>query len=721
MKDFIQPVFFCLLLFTCLLPGANAQSGNSAIRRDVAITCVASVDVSVNNSFYVGNKQPLVPNPLLQLPLGSIKAKGWLNTQINLMSDGMIGHLNEISKYLDSTSGWLGGPDKGWEEAAYWLRGFYALAQISADSVRLRRIAFKWIDAIIKSQQADGYYGSTFNRLVKDKKTGAAFVDVWPHMPMNDALISHYEATKDKRIIPLLTRFFSFCRDLPDSLFLRSVSWNDFDFYSEKPVYFTSFAPFIQNKRAGEFVPQLVWLYNHTGEPWLLDLAVKIYHKTLPEMNEWIDRHTVNFAQRFRYPAQLYPITGDARYLHKTDLFYKTFIDVWGQMPRGAYAADERIRMGKLDPRQAIETCSMIELNNSHYILSGITGNTTYADRIEDITFNHLPVSHAPDHKSLRYLTACNMVYSVPGMDFRNKALQPLFAADLHRCCQHNSASGWPQYVAHLWQATPDNGLMAWLYGPNEVSARVGKKGTLVNINTETQYPFTDAVSFKLSMNGTDDFPLYFRIPGWCKEAQVRVGEQTMTFPQQAGKLVKIKRRWKGGDVVAIRFRMDVGVTQWPRNGAVSVDRGPLTFSVSIKQEWKEEPGGTPQWPRWSVAPASPWNYGLAIEPDSFQRSVKVELSIAVAAQPWTAANAPVVLRVPAKRIPHWGASINHTVDAVRESPVRSDAPVEMIELIPMGCSHLRLTVLPVISERKDARYWTAIPDPEKYMYSSEK
>jgi hypothetical protein len=38
-----------------------------------------------------------------------------------------------------------------------------------------------------------------------------------------------------------------------------------------------------------------------------------------------------------------------------------------------------------------------------------------------------------------------------------------------------------------------------------------------------------------------------------------------------------------------------------------------------------------------------------------------------------------------------------------------------------MGCAHLRLTVLPLISERKDARYWSAIPDPEKYMYSSEK
>jgi hypothetical protein len=306
-------------------------------------------------------------------------------------------------------------------------------------------------------------------------------------------------------------------------------------------------------------------------------------------------------------------------------------------------------------------------------------------------------------------------------MDFRNKALQPVFAADLHRCCQHNSASGWPWFVANLWQATPDNGLIAWLYAPNEVAAQVGEKGTMVKINTATQYPFNDVVSFSLSMKSADEFPLYFRIPGWCKEAQMTTGGQTFTFKEQAGKLIKIKRTWKDGDHVAIRFMMDVTITQWPRNGAVSVDRGPLTYSVKIKQEWKAESGGTPQWPRWSVVPASPWNYGLAIVPDSFQNAVKVDVSTAIATQPWSAPDAPVVLHVPAKKIPGWDASISHTVDALRESPVRSDAPLEMIEMIPMGCAHIRLTVLPLISNRKDARYWNDIPDPEKYMYSSEK
>ena len=63
-------------------------------------------------------------------------------------------------------------------------------------------------------------------------------------------------------------------------------------------------------------------------------------------------------------------------------------------------------RAGKIDARQAIETCSLGETNKSHYILSRITGETLYGDRVEDITYNHLPASHRPDHRSHRSASA---------------------------------------------------------------------------------------------------------------------------------------------------------------------------------------------------------------------------------------------------------------------------------------------------------------------------
>jgi len=695
-----------------LLGSPHVLSQGDARAEAARIEVVRSPATSASSRHYAGNRPPLVPSAIIRLPLGAVRPEGWLKHQLDLMADGQVGRLEEISGFLKANSGWLGGKERGWEEAAYWFRGFYDLSHLTGDP-RLRKRADFWIEKIITSQDADGYYGADYNRLVKGKN-GRAIADLWPHMVMNDALISHHEATGDARIVPMLTRFFAFCRDLPDEQFLPPMSWDTYENYQE---HFGDWKPRIQMKRAGDFVPQILWLYNRTGHAWLLDLAVRVYHRTLPAMNQWLDNHTVHFSQRFRYPAQMFPITGDERFLRTTELFYDTFMMAWGQMPRGAHAADERIRAGKIDPRQAIETCSLAELNKSHYILGRITGDTRYADRVEDITFNHLPASHAPDHKSLRYLTACNMAYSVPNMDFKNTKNDPVFAADWHLCCQHNTAMAWPRFVRNLWQASADNGLVAWLYSPNTVAAKVGEPGATVTIKCETGYPFHDTVRMTVHADRPITFPLYLRLPGWCGEARLRVSGADRQIKGQAGRLVLIEKQWHDGDRVELQFVVRVTTTRWPRNGAVTLDRGPLSYSVRIKQRWERDPRSPEGWPRWSVRPDSPWNYGLAIDADGPAPQIDVEVADTVPPQPWTEAAAPVTLRVPARRIPDWGAAIRHTVDAVREGPVRSAEPLETIEMIPMGCAHLRMTVLPVVSDRRDAREWKDIPNPDEFMF----
>ena len=699
-----------VLCATIVLVGGctTAWASEDAIASVVDLPGTSGAD-----ALYVGNRAPLQPSPLIELPLGAVTARGWLQRQLELMRDGQVGHLPELSGFLKPNSGWLGGKERGWEEAAYWFRGFYDLARLTGDK-RLGKIANQWIEALVTSQDDDGFYGAPYNKAVRSKTGDRVIADLWPHMVMNDALISHHEATGDKRIVPMLTRFFAFCRDLPDEQFLPQGSWDHYENYRE---HFGDWKPRIQLKRAGDFLPQILWLYNRTGEKWLIDLAVRVYHRTQPAMNQWLDNHVVHFIQRFRYPAQMYPITGDPRYLAKTELFYRQMLDTWGQMPRGVYAADERIRHGKIDPRQGFETCAMTEGNKSHYILGRITARTLYADRVEDLTFNHLPASHAPDHRSLRYITACNMPTSVPRMDFMNSGDHPVFKADGHRCCQHNIAMGWPSFVRNLWQASPDGGLVAWLYGPASVEAKVGKAGQTLDIVSETVYPFSGRVDLKLSTKTSVDFPLYLRIPGWSEELTVAVNGTSQQITGQAGRYVRIVRTWRDGDAVRLEMGMDVSLTQWPRNGSVTVDRGPLSYSVRIKEQWTAQPGGPKDWPRRAVTPASPWNYGLAVDATSVGESVKVIEADTVAAQPWSEPNAPVVLTIPAKRIPAWGTSISNTVDAVREGPVRSDEKLETIEMIPMGCAHLRMTCLPLISDRPDARYWEDIPNPDEFMY----
>src|SRR5207244_5798418 len=120
---------------------------------------------------------------------------------------------------------------------------------------------------------ADGYFGARYHKRLQGMN-GQVCADLWPHMIMLDAIISHYEATQDARVIPFLTRFFAFCRDLPDEQFLPIITNGGQEFGDWRPWW--------QRRRAGDFLPQIYWPYNQTGDVWLLDLAAKVFQRIHP-------------------------------------------------------------------------------------------------------------------------------------------------------------------------------------------------------------------------------------------------------------------------------------------------------------------------------------------------------------------------------------------------------------------------------------------------------
>jgi hypothetical protein len=102
----------------------------------------------------------------------------------------------------------------------------------------------------------------------------------------------------------------------------------------------------------------------------------------------------------------------DSTFLQATYDDYNLIRTLYGQVPGGMFGADENARKGYDDPRQAVETCGMVEQMASDEILTGITGDPMWADNCEDVAFNTYPAAVMPDFKALRYLTAPNMVVS---------------------------------------------------------------------------------------------------------------------------------------------------------------------------------------------------------------------------------------------------------------------------------------------------------------------
>ncbi len=488
-----------LAVFLSLVP----LGAGGIIEMSPEVSVVGLPPASGANAHYVSNRAPLAPSPLVKLPIGAIEPKGWLLGQLQLMRAGLTGRLQELSKFLTSDSGWITLKGTGWEEMPYWLKGYQDLGYLLKDP-EIIASAGKWMDRAFGSQQADGFFGPPENR---------AKNDLWPNMLALACAQSLYEAAADPRVIPFLTKYFKFEYNLPVADLLPG-SW--------------------QKLRGGENLESVYWLYNRTGEPWLLELARRLYQRTAdweadilsPERDKnWEPSsfyHGVNIAMGFRYPGVYFQQSKDRKHLEIVEKNYRLVMDAYGRQPGGMFGADENIRPGHGDPRQGAETCSMVEFMNSDEALLRITGDTKYADRCEEIAFNSLPAAMTPDLKALHYLTAPNLIScdSSNEHDFEGKATLVSYDPHSYRCCQHNVAFGWPYFAEHLWLATADNGLAAALYSPSEVKAKVAG-GAEVRIVEDTGYPFGDFVDFTVRTDREVGFPLYLRVPGWAKNAVI--------------------------------------------------------------------------------------------------------------------------------------------------------------------------------------------------------
>jgi hypothetical protein len=621
-----------------------------------------------------------------------------------LQRDGLTGHLTRISAWLDKKNNvWLtleGKGENGWEEVPYWLKGYGDLAYILGDKTMFAETR-TWIEGVFVSQRKDGFFGP-YNE--KDGKP-----DLWPQMAMLWAVQSYFEYTGDKRALTFMTSYFRWQNTLDEALLLKD---------------------FRGHIRAGDNLYSVYWLYNITGEAFLLELGEKINRNTAnwrqaDKLPTW---HCVNIAQSFRQPAIYYLKSRDSSDLQAAYNNFRLVRERYGQVPGGMYGADENAREGYHDPRQGIETCAIVEQMASDEIMLRITGDPFWADHCEKVAFNAYPAAVMPDFKSLRNLTPPNHVLSdfnnhYPGIDNQGPqfGMNPLS----YRCCQHNHTQGWPYYSENLWMASSDNGLLAALYAESTVTAKVGK-GKKVILQQITKYPFESDVRIRLKEAVDAEFPLWLRIPEWCSEAEAvlktvnadgaRDDTVVKRFKGEPSKYIRIERKWTQGDIVELRLPMSITTETWAQNGnSVSINYGPLTFSLKINEKYtpkdSESTAFKPyydsrwqksiqlkDWPSYEITPVSPWNYGLSLNRQHPSKSFEIVIKpFPTDNFPFTHGSVPIELKAKGARLPSWKLDEHRLCGVVPSSPAETSEPIEDITLIPMGVARLRISAFPVL------------------------
>ena len=646
---------------------------------------LASEKMQPDRGSVVKNRAPLTPSTFSFLPLGSVRPAGWLKNQLLIQANGLSGHLDETWADVGPNSGWLGGKGESWERGPYFLDGLVPLAYL-LDDARLKAKAQKYIDWTLEHQAANGMIGPASND------------DWWPRFVMLKVLTQYQEFTGDPRVIPVMDRYFRYqLGELPQRP-LRD--WGKFRWQDE--------------------LLSVIWLYNRTGSPYLLDLAQLLRKQGYDWMAQYANfqytqritaeyiklekgeglkdlalaTHGVNNGQAIKTGPVWSQVSG-TEVDRSAVLKMISELDKYHGLPNGMFSCDEHL--AGLDPSQGSELCTVVEYMFSLEQSLAVVGDPSLGDKLEKLAFNALPGTFNDDMWAHQYNQEPNQIecslhhrpWTTDGPESNLYGLEPNFG-----CCTANFHQGWPKLVSSLFMVSGaqdhagQDGLVAAVYAPCEVRAVL--RGVPIHVIEETDYPFQGSVRMTLDPESPVSFPLKLRIPAWATGTTIKVNNIVAPAPAP-GSFAQIERTWKTGDRVEVTFPMEPRVSRGFHD-SFAIERGPLVFSYGVGESWVKlrDRGMTADW---QVFPTTGWNYALDIDTSAAAKSIEV-LEGKVIEAPFTRQHAPIKMNVKARKVTEWRAE-DGAANPLPQSPVTSTEPEETITLIPYAAAKLRITAFP--------------------------
>ena len=661
---------------------------------------------------FIGEKMKSL-NVLNTLPLGSIRAGGWIRQQLQKEAAGMSGHLDELEpsmigepyvsrKQEEKLSKIFQGAviqgsiTPGWcceISGTYWY-GLIQLAYVLNDKNLIKK-ACVWVDKVLANQENDGYIGSY-------KKTDNRMEDynAWGTNWGLRALLAFFEATGRIDVIEACHRGLKW--------FVKNWEDNHTDYVS------------------ATIIESMLRVYKYTGDNKLLEWS-ESYLQWLQENSRWPIKlkdlhsgylpynsmHVVAYGEHVKIPAMLYCFTGRKNFLEASVKGINKIVEKSFQRTGGPSSNVEYI--SPIGAAYETEYCNFSTYSDTFAWMAMITGDASYGDLIEKIVFNGSEGAKKKDGRAIAYNSAPNQIFATLTSSIYGDIVSvQVYAPNYHVCCcPVQSVRVLPEYVRKMCLVDDRGCLYFNCYGPCNIETRL-LNGTILEIEENTKYPFNSEIVFKFKLSHKERIIIYFRIPSWCKNASIYINGRKTEKPADPGSFYAVTRVWSDGDVVTLDLPMEVTVVEvddsdGPNNKPYAVEMGPLLFSLKIDEKWRPVEG-TPitKLPEgWSWFEAVPKeSYESLFYPSHYAVSenlpeiikdghAEVVYCDSPGDLPWE--NEPVKIRIPAKRVKHLYPRYPMNAFDVYKDIREITSEDEMIELVPYGCTNLRISYLPVI------------------------
>lgn len=640
-----------------------------------------------------------VEKSMNKLPLGAIRPQGWLNDQMQLMSN--------LQRRIGALSGFVkDGEWSGGESLPRYVRGLILLSSALDDKMLKEKIA-SFISPIFASANEGGDFGPK-NTLSQTPKIEAV-----------KALLTYYEATGNERVLPFLKKFFK----------------NQFNTHTVSAMWFDSRARLLEEIEAIDAV------YKETDLEWLHDLgeilrdascdwfkiashfpykkpynryisqtalkhvqkvvlngesvekAAKRHKPFTPEYadKEWKKRahqravttSGVNIAKAIKYPVTYGRFIGD-KDLSLISLKMIAALEKHYGTPIGAFSCSPRLASNK--GVCAVDVESAVEMMESLVEVIRETRDYHAVDLLEKIAFNLVPGACFEDCSAVQDTVFVNQVeasasrklpYSdAVGSFFTKKASRGAIAA----------LSAYPIYMQAACM-TCDNELNFLTYTPCIMDIAVG--GAILTIAERTGYPFRNTVVFKVEQATVDtEVKINFRVPGGTMMQLISGGQVVASGTKE----ISVKCILKTGSTFMLKMNIPLAVEE-NSDGSESLYKGNLLMSLKLPYEITQDAQDrrmlyVKSLKKWNVAPILARKGGAK----SLHEEERTEVND-ITQKPFSFDIPPFELKIRSKNVTNWDFDVN----GFAQIPKNCSFSEESLEraYVPFGCTLVRMAKFP--------------------------
>ena len=445
-----------------------------------------------------------------------------------------------------------------------------------------RRKVDRYVQAILKSQDGDGYIG-IYPKGFRFHFSGPDG-ELWTQRCVLLGLLAYHEFTGRQDVLDAVER----------SVKLAIRQYGPGRNYFENPGQIGSGVA-----HGLMYLDVLEWLYRLKGDEEYRRAALSLYEnysasKLVKNQDAQLARlldpqsplggHGPDIMGYLRVPLLSYYLSGKQVYWQAWEnsiLKTERHLGVGGSPLSGHV---EEITQKGQTPDMPYEYCSTFYLLHSLTWAMQKTGEARYGDMFERTLFNAAHGARFPDGKALTYYSADERLWVRQNPPEGKGNGRYIYTAAFYPSCCHNSgARVYPYTIPSSWmrsKAQDGEGLVATLYGPTRVATKIN--GVAVTVVEKTRYPFSFDIEFSFETDRPVQFPLRLRVPAWSAEPAVAAPGAKVARDER-GFLV-VTGKWKTGDSVRLTLKPSVhGRTAV--NGTTAVAYGPLVFSLPVPEK----------------------------------------------------------------------------------------------------------------------------------------